>query len=575
MYDEIIDRSELLFRMKLLKDKIDAFENGSKYLRMKEEHRQAREADFRRMKRLEKEAEQAHAEAHRVRDLWYQTCQDILRECERRIKEQEQAYEKQLRQKDEEIDRLRNALDKALEKSRQDHEKLIGRTGELYEAKGLLEEEQEKNRALTARINKDYRTSSKPSSMSPNHKVIQNSREKTGRSPGGQPGHIHHGRKRQEVTETVVIPAPEKYMEDDNYAPTGRMVRKQLIMARIVTHVVEYVTPEFRDQTTGQRVHADFPPGIADDVNYDGSVKALAYIINNELYTSIDKTREFLKSISHGKIDISNGFICSLGKKFSERTEPEREEAFLGLMSSPVLHADFTFGRMNGKQAAVIITTDGTRVLYQAREKKGDEGVKDSPLEYYEGTLVSDHEAALIRHGSRHQECLAHIERYARGSDQNELGKTWGGLLVNWIKESVAWWNGVADGSYGYSKKDAEAHIKKLREILEKAKEEYEYEPPSEYYPDGYNTYKRMEEDFEDYVLFLRDPSVPPTNNAAERLARKFKRKAHQVMSFRSKDGVKWFCDGLSMIESIKEEGGNLFDEVAERFNQGIEIWHY
>ena len=76
-----------------------------------------------------------------------------------------------------------------------------------------------------------------------------------------------------------------------------------------------------------------------------------------------------------------------------------------------------------------------------------------------------------------------------------------------------------------------------------------------------------MYEDMESYVLFLRDPSVPPTNNLAERMGRKFKRKAHQVMSFRSQEGADRFCDGLSITESIKAQGGNLFNEVTERFN--------
>ena len=51
-------------------------------------------------------------------------------------------------------------------------------------------------------------------------------------------------------------------------------------------------------------------------------------------------------------------------------------------------------------------------VLYQSKEKKDDEGVKDSPLEFYEGTTISDHESALIKHGSRHQECMVHVRRY-------------------------------------------------------------------------------------------------------------------------------------------------------------------
>ncbi len=39
-----------------------------------------------------------------------------------------------------------------------------------------------------------------------------------------------------------------------------------------------------------------------------------------------------------------------------------------------------------------------------------------------------------------------------------------------------------------------------------------------------------MESDKQDYVLFLQDPTVVPTNNEAERAGRYFKRKASQVM---------------------------------------------
>ena len=108
---------------------------------------------------------------------------------------------------------------------------------------------------------------------------------------------------------------------------------------------------------------------------------------------------------------------------------------------------------------------------------------------------------------------------------------------------------------------------------MKKAKEEYEYEPPSDYYRKGYNLYKRMEENPEDYILFIRDKSVCPNNNLAERYARKYKRKNIQVMCFRSKAGVENFCNGLSVIETIKNKKENLFEAVTERFNgkQGSE----
>ena len=119
-----------------------------------------------------------------------------------------------------------------------------------------------------------------------------------------------------------------------------------------------------------------------------------------------------------------------------------------------------------------------------------------------------------------------------------------------------------------YSREQAESYITELEEILVKAGEEYEYEPPSKYYREGYNLYKRMSEDTERYVLFLRDPSVPPSNNVAERCGRKFKRKAHQVMSFRSNKGFDYFCDGLTITESMRARKENVYDSIASRFNQ-------
>jgi hypothetical protein len=47
---------------------------------------------------------------------------------------------------------------------------------------------------------------------------------------------------------------------------------------RIVT---EYSTPEYLDLLTGHTIHVHFPPGVVDDVNYDASVKAFAYLMNN------------------------------------------------------------------------------------------------------------------------------------------------------------------------------------------------------------------------------------------------------------------------------------------------------
>ena len=70
----------------------------------------------------------------------------------------------------------------------------------------------------------------------------------------------------------VAIPAPSIYTDDPNFKETGRIIRKQLIKLHVGVEVIEYNTPEFRNQMTGQRVHAAFPEGLKDEVTYDGTV---------------------------------------------------------------------------------------------------------------------------------------------------------------------------------------------------------------------------------------------------------------------------------------------------------------
>lgn len=538
MFDQDILIADLRFEVKVLRDEVEAFKSGEKYVRMEEEFHRCRRADAKTIQRLEKERDAAREEARHVRDLWFETCDQLVKD----------------------IEKLNGKLDK-------EHEKLLKKIKELYRVKTNLEEEKEKNKSLRTKLKKNHTNSSKSSSMDPNHGTIHNSREKSGKAPGAQQGHEHHGRKKQEPTSKILIPAPEEYLDKEKYTPTGKIIRRQLVRVHIDTEVIEYYTREFREKESRKRVHAPFPEGVTNDVNYDGTVKAIAYMINNDLYTSIDKTRVFLEDISHGKISLSNGFICELSKEFSDKTKTEREKIFEDLLSSPILHADFTFGRACGKQTAVIISVADGKVLYQGRKHKGNEGVKGSPVEFYEGTLISDHEAALIKHGSKHQECLSHVKRYSIGAAEIDPDKTWHRELTDWITRAIEYRNDAVSGEFPWNKQKAREYIDELKEILLLAEEEYEYEPPTKYQMDGYNLFKRMNENFDDYVLFLRDPSVEPTNNISERQARKFKRKSHQVMSFRSQRGVEYFCDGLSITESVKARGENLYDSITQRFN--------
>ena len=157
----------------------------------------------------------------------------------------------------------------------------------------------------------------------------------------------------------------------------------------MILHVTEYQADVYRNSKTGEKVHAAFPAGVVDDVNYDGSIKSLLFLLNTDCAVSIDKSQRFLSDLTGGKLKISRGMINKLCREFSSKTETERKKIFADLLSCPVLHTDCTNARVNGESAYVFVcaSSDEEKVLYFAREKKGHEGVK--------GTVTEDMEPDL------------------------------------------------------------------------------------------------------------------------------------------------------------------------------------
>ena len=66
------------------------------------------------------------------------------------------------------------------------------------------------------------------------------------------------------------------------------------------------------------------------------------------------------------------------------------------------MHADFTNARMDGKCRQVLVCSSGDTVMYFAKEHKGHKGIKDSPVEIYDGILITDHDKTFYSYGSEH-----------------------------------------------------------------------------------------------------------------------------------------------------------------------------
>ena len=551
------DYVTLQCRLKALKAEVQAFKSGEKYRQIKLLHQKDIHAYERKVQKQQAELSRAHSNAIDIRDQWFQIFEDMQKEYGRKLKELQKANQE---------------LEKRALKAECQRDEALGKITvllrQMYETATELEEEKGRNLKLRAQMNRDYENSTMPSSKTIKKKKISNSREKSGRKPGGQPGHRGHGRKKQIPTRPVVeLPPPQEVLEDPDFRKTSKTIRKQIVSIRLVLDVTEYHADVYYNSKTGERIHAPFPPGVVNDVNYAGDIKAFLFLFNNDCCTSIDKCRRFLYGLTEGKLNISKGMISRLSREFAEKSEKEIKRSYADMLKAPVMHTDCTNARVNGKNAYVLIcAAPNGDAIYFAREKKGHEGVKGTVAEDYQGILVHDHESTFYNYGSGHQECLAHVLRYLKGSIENEPGREWNKKMRSLVQEMIHYKNGLSDDE----KPDADnvkEYERRYREILEKAKEEYEYIPPDKYYRDGYNLYRRMEHYMSNHLLFLHDQRMPATNNLAERLLRVYKRKQAQAVSFRSFDSIEFLCQCMSMLFMMrKNEETNLFNRVSRIF---------
>ena len=97
-----------------------------------------------------------------------------------------------------------------------------------------------------------------------------------------------------------------------------------------------------------------FPDGVTDDVNYDESLKTFAFLPNNRCNVSMEKTREIISEMTGGEPCLSVGMINGLCHEFSGKSREEQDRLFKALLDAPVMNADGTAVRVNGKHNQVL-----------------------------------------------------------------------------------------------------------------------------------------------------------------------------------------------------------------------------
>jgi len=415
------------------------------------------------------------------------------------------------------------------------------------------------NARLRGMIDKNSGNSSKPPS-SDGFKRIFNSREKTGRAPGGQPGHKGHGPKLYDNPNAIVEIKEETCACGGRYAYTESYRAKQLVDIRIEPDVTEYRVYQGKCDCCGGR--SDNRAPISDMLSYGPKLRGLAALLSLEGCVSLNRLTRIISELTCGSIALSQGTVVSWLWDLSGKVASAVDSIKDKLLLSPVLHKDETGIWINGKLQWLHVLSTEKHTLYHADKKRGNDADRAMDiLPAYGGTLVHDHLKGLYEFPCAHAECNVHILRYLKSAVERKKRK-WAEDMIGLLMEAKGLKDAQPDGKL--TPEQIEEIQRRYTEIIQAGHDEYQ--PDQDYNGEDMKLLRRMEKFKAEHLRFITDPAVPFDNNQAERDLRMIKAKQKISGTFRAPDGGTVFATLKSFSATVKKHNFNLWQALSFAF---------
>ena len=415
-----------------------------------------------------------------------------------------------------------------------------------------IEQLKEENEALRGMVSKNSSNSSKPPS-SDGYNKIQNSREPTGKKPGGQVGHKGHMPKLYEKpTKIIEIKAKKCECGGDVRYIEGKYAKKQFVDIEIKTNITEYREYKGVCDCCGSRVENHAP--MRDIITYGDSLKSFVNMLSIEGNVSVNRIGQMLTEITGGLIKLSEGTICKWNRDLSKLLVPTIETIKEKLFVSPVLHKDETGIWVDKKLNWFHVLSNDKYSLYYADKKRGkDADTEAGLLPAFKGVLVHDNFKTLYHFTCTHAECNAHILRYLKGAVESKK-RRWAKDMIEFLLKAK-----TTVEEKILSEAEILDYHRLYDEILDSGQLEYARSEKPNYRGEDATLWRRLKEYKTQHLLFLSDRTVPFDNNQAERDLRMVKAKTKISGCFRSIDGDSVFAVLKSYTSTLRKNGLNIF----------------
>ena len=460
--------------------------------------------------------------------------------------------------------------DSAAEPSREELIALVAaQAGEIAALKAQIAE-------LERRLGLNSSNSSKPPSSDGLTKSarVSSLRERSGKKPGGQKG--HKGETLRQVAD------PNEVV--NHYPPACSMCGVGLDPKTSVGHsarqifdlpepqplvVIEHRAHDCQCEVCGAKTRARFPDGVNAPVQYGPRITAFViYLLH---YQFLPENRLVTLMADLFGVKVAAATIARMSRTYAERLQAFGEAVRDLVAGALVKHMDETGFRIGGKTQWLHVASTTLLTFYRVCAKRG------SLLAKVAGIVVHDHwKPYYTMQGVLHALCNAHHLRELKALIEIEK-EAWARKMQQLLRRACHAVNrarerdvplkpqliGCFERRYdailaeGFLFHEAQAPL--ARAVLEGGGKRRGRAPRRT----GHNLLLRLAARKEDTLRFLRDPTVPFTNNQAERDARMMKLRQKISGGFRSLQGAMDFALIRSFVSTARKQGWNIIDALS------------
>lgn len=279
--------------------------------------------------------------------------------------------------------------------------------------------------------------------------------------------------------------------------------------------------------------------------------RLLAGYCRAHLGISLEKTDDLLEQLFG--LNLSRAGTLGHIRWSAALFDPVVQRLFEILRESPVVHADETGWRIDGKNVWAWCFSNPQLALFLIDEHRSAEVVKQALGDSLEGVLVTDFYAAYHAIDCRKQKCLVHLLRDLHGL-RDELSrhhvKKYVQPLIELFQDAIA----LSKQRGDMSDHKYQAACRKIEHRLDAII----WQKPQQ--PDCRRINNRLVRHRFELLLFLEQADVPPDNNLGERDIR-------SVAAARSDGGVnraawsaKAFATLKSVVRTCRKNGRNFLE---------------